>query len=136
MPPSGAGSHPRILARAAALLALLLLPPSLASAEPRSVPAGEAAVGLVRNFWDLVASQQGEERTARPEPSRPNLKENTRVVSEMNACSCRSNISFTCSSHESGTPAGALGSSRVSPLVLRASIRAMRCSISRRFVAY
>jgi hypothetical protein len=32
------------------------------------VPAGDAAVHLVRNFWDLVASQQGEERTARPEP--------------------------------------------------------------------
>ena len=66
MPPSGAGSRPRILARAVALLALLLLPTGIASAEPRSVPAGEAAVGLVRNFWDLVASQQGQERTARP----------------------------------------------------------------------
>ena len=68
MPPSGAGSRPRILARASALLALLLLPPRIAAAEPRSVPAGEAAVGLVRNFWDLVASQQREERTARPSP--------------------------------------------------------------------
>jgi hypothetical protein len=58
----------------------------------------------------------------RPEPSRPILNEKTRVVSDANARSCRSNISFTCSSHESGTPAGAPGSSRVSPLMLRASI--------------
>jgi hypothetical protein len=32
------------------------------------VPAGAAAVELVRNFWDLVASQQGEEREPRPQP--------------------------------------------------------------------
>jgi hypothetical protein len=66
MPPSGAGARARTLARTLALLALLVLSPRLASAEP-SVPAGETAVHLVRNFWDLVASQQGEERTARPE---------------------------------------------------------------------
>jgi hypothetical protein len=52
----------------AALLALLLLLPSVARAEPGSVPAGEAAVELVRNFWNLVGSQQGDERRARPEP--------------------------------------------------------------------
>src|SRR5262245_53412088 len=67
MPPSGAArAHP--FARAGALLTLLLAGPSVARAEPGSVPAGEAAVGLVRNFWDLVASQQGEDRVARPEP--------------------------------------------------------------------
>ncbi|HEX2220804.1 MAG TPA: polymer-forming cytoskeletal protein [Gemmatimonadales bacterium] len=53
---------------AAALLALLLLLPSVARAEPGSVPTGEAAVELVRNFWDLVGSQQGDERRARPQP--------------------------------------------------------------------
>jgi hypothetical protein len=53
---------------AAALLALLLLFPTPARAEPGSVPAGEAAVELVRNFWDLVGSEQGDERRARPEP--------------------------------------------------------------------
>jgi hypothetical protein len=67
MPPSGAGARARTLARALALLALLVLSPGIASAEPGSVPAGETAVHLVRNFWDLVASQQGEARTARPE---------------------------------------------------------------------
>jgi hypothetical protein len=67
MLPSGAGGRARTLAPAAALLALLLAPPSVAAAEPGSVPAGEAAVGLVRNFWDLVASQEGEDRTTRPE---------------------------------------------------------------------
>src|SRR4029453_16773690 len=67
MPPSGAGARARTLARTLALLALLVLSPGLASAEPGWVPAGETAVHLVRNFWDLVASQQGEERTARPE---------------------------------------------------------------------
>jgi hypothetical protein len=68
MPPSGAGARARILARAAALLALLLAPPGIARAEVGSVPGGEAAVDLVRSFWDLVASQQAEERAARPEP--------------------------------------------------------------------
>lgn len=53
---------------AAALVALFLLFPAAARAEPGSVPAGEAAVELVRNFWDLVGSKQGDERRARPEP--------------------------------------------------------------------
>ena len=54
--------------RAAAVLSLLLAAPGVARAEPGSVPTGEAAVGLVRNFWDLVAGQQGEDRPARAEP--------------------------------------------------------------------
>lgn len=66
MRPSGAVRAP-MLVRAAALLALLLAAPAVAWAEVASVPAGEAAVGLVRNFWDLVASQD-EARTARPAP--------------------------------------------------------------------
>ncbi len=67
MPPS-AGPRTRFLEAAAALLTLLPLPARVALAESPSVPAGETAVSLVRNFWDLVASQQTEERAARPEP--------------------------------------------------------------------
>ena len=37
-------------------------------------------------------------------------------MSDANASACRSNISLTCSSNESGTPTGAPGSSRGSPL--------------------
>ncbi len=55
-------------ARAASLVALLVALPGVARAEVGSVPAGEAAVDLVRNFWDLVASQQEQGRPARPEP--------------------------------------------------------------------
>ena len=58
--------------RGAAGVALLVLaaalPTAAHAAEPRSVPTGAAAVELVRNFWDLVASQQGDERQARPQP--------------------------------------------------------------------
>jgi hypothetical protein len=54
--------------RAAAAAALLSALPAAARAEPASLPAGEAAVELVRNFWDLVGSQQGEARRVRPEP--------------------------------------------------------------------
>ena len=57
--------------RRALVVALLTLGvglPSVAHAEPGSVPTGAAAVELVRNFWDLVASQQRDERTARPQP--------------------------------------------------------------------
>jgi hypothetical protein len=53
---------------AAALLALLVLLPTVARAEPGSLPAGEAAVGLVRNFWNLIGSQQDGERRVRPQP--------------------------------------------------------------------
>ena len=67
MRPSGAAPRARVLARAGALLSLLLPAPAIARAEVGSVPAGEAAVGLVRNFWELVASQQGEGRQARPQ---------------------------------------------------------------------
>jgi hypothetical protein len=66
MPPSGAFRH-RTFARAAAVLALLLAAPPVARAEVVPEPRAEAAVSLVRNFWDLVASQQAE-GTARPEP--------------------------------------------------------------------
>ena len=52
-------------------------------------------------------------------------------MSDAKATACRSNISLTCSSNESGTPIGASGSSRCSPLVLRASTCWMRRSISR-----
>ncbi|HEY7612239.1 MAG TPA: hypothetical protein VH764_04545 [Gemmatimonadales bacterium] len=68
MPPSGAASRHRAWARALApLLSLLLAAPQVARAELVSEPKAEAAVSLVRNFWDLVASQQAE-RAARPEP--------------------------------------------------------------------
>ena len=60
---------------------------------------------------------------ARLEPSRAILNEKTRVMSAANASTCRSNISFTCSSNESGTPTGASGSWRGSPLALCASTR-------------
>ncbi len=56
---------------ARALLVLLIagaLLPSAAHAKIRSVPAGSAAVELVRNFWDLVSSDQGQDRQARPQP--------------------------------------------------------------------
>ena len=36
--------------------------------------------------------------------SRLILKDDTRVTSDEKASTCRSNISLTCSSHESGTP--------------------------------
>ncbi|MBA3316862.1 MAG: hypothetical protein H0T50_02080 [Gemmatimonadales bacterium] len=55
----------------AAVLGLMVLTaalPSAVRAEPRAVPTGAAAVELVRNFWDLVASQQGSDRSARPRP--------------------------------------------------------------------
>jgi hypothetical protein len=68
MRPSAAAPRARSLVRAAAVLSLLFAAPAAARAEVGSVPAGEAAVDLVRNFWDLVASQQGEGRPARPEP--------------------------------------------------------------------
>ncbi len=63
--------------------------------------------------------------------SRLILKDDTRVTSDEKASTCRSNISLTCSSHESGTPNGAAGSSRSSPLALRCSIFSIRRSISR-----
>jgi hypothetical protein len=66
MRPSGGAPRVQVLARAVALLALLCGLPTLLRAEPRTVSSGEAAVSLVRNFWDLVASQQ--DRGARPEP--------------------------------------------------------------------
>ena len=57
-------------------------------------------------------------------------------MSEAKASACRSNIVSTCSVKESGTPAGASGSSLASPLVLCASMRSMRRSISRTFSRY
>ena len=55
------------------------------------------------------------------EASRPILNETTRVMSVWKASTCRSNISSMCSAKESGTPAGASGSSRCSPLELNSS---------------
>src|SRR5688500_6612901 len=54
----------------AGLLLTFATSPATAEGYPRSVPAGSAAVELVRNFWDLVASQQGTARQDRP-PSQP-----------------------------------------------------------------
>jgi hypothetical protein len=48
------------------LLFLFATPPAAAEGYPRSVPTGSAAVELVRNFWDLVASQQSSDRQDRP----------------------------------------------------------------------
>jgi hypothetical protein len=59
---------PASLKAAAALLSLTALLPTYAHADPRSVPSGGTAVELVRNFWDLVASQQGEDFESRPQP--------------------------------------------------------------------
>src|ERR1041385_6079847 len=51
--------------------------------------------------------------------SRDNLNDETRVIPDANASACRSNIIRTCSSKsESGTPIGAVGNSRGSPLEL------------------
>ncbi len=63
--------------------------------------------------------------------SRPILNEMTRVMSVCSASTCRSNSSRMCSENESGTPAGASGSARASPLRLCASTAWMRRSISR-----
>ena len=72
----------------------------------------------------------------RLEASRPVLKATTRVVSVSRASTCRSNMSRMCSENESGTPGGAPGISRGSPLVLRASTRSIRRSISRTLSRY
>ena len=64
----GAPRHTVARARVVALLALTAGLPAVARAEPRSVPAGAAAVELVRNFWDLVASQQGDDQQSHPAP--------------------------------------------------------------------
>ena len=45
-------------------------------------------------------------------------------------------MSFMCSANESGTPGGASGSSRTSPLALYSSMRSIRCSTSRTFWRY
>lgn len=68
MRPERAAPRARTLARAVALVALLGAAPAVVRAEPGSVPSGDAAVGLVRNFWDLVAQEQADQRPARPEP--------------------------------------------------------------------
>ena len=62
--------------------------------------------------------------------SRPVLNEMTRVRSVCSASTWMSNISFMCSENESGTPAGASGSSRASPLLFCASTILMRRSTS------
>jgi hypothetical protein len=67
---SGAGRHVRASCLIGGILALSAGLPTVAHASPGSVPTGSAAVELVRNFWDLVASQQGNDRQERP-PSQP-----------------------------------------------------------------
>ncbi len=57
-------------------------------------------------------------------------------MSVCSASTCRSNSSFMCSENESGTPAGASGSARASPLRLCASTAWMRRSISRTLSMY
>ena len=57
-------------------------------------------------------------------------------MSDWSASTWMSNISFMCSSNESGTPIGASGSSRASPDELRASTAWMRRSSSRMSVTY
>ena len=65
-------------------------------------------------MWNAAVEPLGAK--TRFETSRLNLNEKMRVVSAANATACRSNISLTCSSNESGTPIGAPGSSRGSPV--------------------
>ena len=62
--------------------------------------------------------------TSRFELSRPSFERRRHAsTSDANASTCRSNISLTCSENESGTPTGASGSSRVSPLQIEAPRR-------------
>ena len=62
----GSGAGRRAPCLIAGVLALSAALPTVAHASPGSVPTGSAAVELVRNFWDLVASQQGNDRQDRP----------------------------------------------------------------------
>ena len=62
----GSGAGRRVPCLIAGVLALSAVPPTVAHASPGSVPTGAAAVELVRNFWNLVASQQGNDRQDRP----------------------------------------------------------------------
>ena len=80
-------------------------------------------------MWNAVGDPLGP--NTRFDTSRLILNANTRVTSDAKATACRSNISLTCSSYESGTPIGAPGSSRASPLEFDASTFWMRRSISR-----
>ena len=87
-----------------------------------------------RSWWcDAVWNAFGEllGPNTRFETSRLSLNAKSRVMSDAKASACRSNISFTCSSHASGTPIGAPGSSRASPLEFCVSTFWMRRSISR-----
>ena len=77
------------------------------------------AAAVVRRRMEALVRAALREGAARA--SRPVLNEKTRVMSDWNASTWKSNISFTCSANESGTPIGASGSSRCSPLELRAS---------------
>ena len=54
--------------------------------------------------------------------SRDSLRVKTRVMSVWKASTCRSNMSCKCSVKESGTPAGASGRARSSPLAFCSSI--------------
>ena len=73
---------------------------------------------------------------ARVDASRPVLNENTRVMSDSNASTWMSNMSFMCSANESGTPNGASGSSRGSPLAFFASTAWILRSSSRMSARY
>jgi hypothetical protein len=63
---SEAGRHVAVSSVFVGMLLLSTVTPAAAHGYPRSVPTGSAAVELVRNFWDLVASQQGTDRQDRP----------------------------------------------------------------------
>ena len=64
----------------AGLLLLFASSPAVADGYPRSVPTGSAAVELVRNFWDLVASQQGTKQDRPPSQAIPPAAEGTPPV--------------------------------------------------------
>ena len=64
----GPALRARLAAHAAAVLALAALVPTPTRAAPGPAPSGGVAVELVRNFWDLVGSEQQDARRARPEP--------------------------------------------------------------------
>lgn len=67
-PAGRSASCARAFRWAAVVLIVSAVFPTAAHASPGSVPTGATAVELVRNFWDLVASQGGGDRQVRPQP--------------------------------------------------------------------